>query len=101
MGVQDKDNLNGTLFLWKGKEYIYSKCRNRRWIGTYPVMFHGHVTHSPAYLEAFQSSFRKKRKLKEGLAPSHREVYALLSSHDWALPEDLHGAFQTVFAKTR
>merc|ERR1712146_262039 len=87
--VNDRSEYNGTLYTWKGKEYLYSKCKNQRWIGYYPVMFHGHVTHSKAYIQAFEGSLKQQRKASERTAPSHLEVYALLSKNEWRLGDDL------------
>merc|ERR1712113_350176 len=97
----DRDWKNDTRFLWKGKEYIYSKCRNTRWVGYYPVMFHGHITHSQAYLQAFEGSIKRATKVKYHKVPSQRVVYELMSGHDFRLPNDIRGAFHAVFAKTR
>lgn len=94
--VNSASERNYTRYLWHGKEHIYTLCRNERWVGYYPVMFHGHTTRDPNYLLQFQGSHKLKKKIKMQQLPSHREVYAMLSKLDWRLPDDLRAAFSDV-----
>mmetsp|Transcript_3448 Transcript_3448/g.11528 ORF Transcript_3448/g.11528 Transcript_3448/m.11528 type:complete len:83 (+) Transcript_3448:342-590(+) len=64
-------------------------CHNERWISYYPVVFHGHTTHAPGYLEGFKNSKKQKKKEWMRNTPPHKEVYLVLSRNQWRLPEDL------------
>lgn len=99
--ITDHDQLNHTRMIWKGKEPLYYLCGNTRWVGYYPVMFHGHITHSPRYMQHFIGSYKEHKKRWMLQYPSHREVYELLKKSEWRLGDNLREALLGVFAATR